>query len=148
MFSKRTSIAIQMLSIEDDGLHLLVDSEVNGKSCRLLIDTGASRTVFDQNRIFSFIKEGELEQHDKLSTGLGTDSMPTSSTSLSNFNIGELKIENFHAILLDLSHVNASYEKMGFSQIDGVLGSDVLNEYNAIIDYKKRKITLSKKKKK
>ena len=51
MFSKRTSIAIQMLSIEDDGLHLLVESEVNGKSCRLLIDTGASRTVFDQNRI-------------------------------------------------------------------------------------------------
>ncbi|MBK7570590.1 MAG: hypothetical protein IPI10_02835 [Bacteroidetes bacterium] len=74
--------------------------------------------------------------------------MPTSSTSLSNFNIGELKIEHFHAILLDLSHVNASYEKMGYSQIDGVLGSDVLNEYNAIIDYKKRKITLSKKKKK
>ena len=148
MFSKRTSINIQMLTIEDDGLHLIGDSEVNGKPCRLLIDTGASRTVFDQNRIFIFIKEGELEQHDKLSTGLGTDSMPTSSTSLSNFNIGELKIENFHAILLDLSHVNASYEKMGYSQIDGVLGSDVLNEYNAIIDYKKRKITLSKKKKK
>ncbi|MBK7570589.1 MAG: hypothetical protein IPI10_02830 [Bacteroidetes bacterium] len=47
-----------MLTIEDDGLHLIVDSEVNGKSCRLLIDTGASRTVFDQNRIFIFIKEG------------------------------------------------------------------------------------------
>ena len=73
--------------------------------------------------------------------------MPTSSTNLLSFKIGELTIENFHAILLNLSHVNASYEKMGFSQIDGVLGSDVLNKYNAIIDYKKQRITLSKKSK-
>lgn len=145
MFSRRTTLSIKMLSIEDDGLHLIIDSKVNDRACRLLIDTGASRTVFDQNRIFNFINENELEHHDKLSTGLGTDSMPTSSTNLLVFKIGELEIENFHAILLDLSHVNASYEKMGFGQIDGVLGSDVLNKYNAIIDYKKQRISLSRK---
>jgi len=145
MFSNKTTLSIQMLNIEDDGLHLIIDSEVNNIRCRLLIDTGASRTVFDQRRIFNFITESELEHHDKLSTGLGTDSMPTSSTNLSLFKIGELKIRDFHAILLDLSHVNASYEKMGFEPIDGVLGSDVLNTYSAIINYKKRKISLVKK---
>ncbi len=144
MFSKTTTISITMLNIEDDGLHLIIDAEVNSFECRLLVDTGASRTVFDQKRIFQFVKESDLKFDEKLSTGLGTDSMPTSSINLSNFNLGELSVKNFHAILLDLSHVNASYEKMGFVAIDGVLGSDILDKYEAIINYKKRTITLKK----
>jgi len=145
MFSKKTIIPIQLLNIEDDGLHLIVDSEVNGKMCRLLIDTGASRTVFDQNRILNFISETELEHHEKLSTGLGTDSMPTSSTMLAEFKIGDVNLRDFHAILLDLSHVNTSYNKMGFDKIDGVLGSDVLNQFDAIIDYRRKRLTLYRK---
>ena len=144
MFSKTTTISITMLNIEDDGLHLIIDAEVNNIECRLLVDTGASRTVFDQKRIFQFVKESDLEFDEKLSTGLGTDSMPTSSINLNNFNIGELSFKNFHAILLDLSHVNTSYEKMGFMAIDGVLGSEILDKYEAIINYKKRTITLKK----
>ncbi len=142
MFSSKTVLQIEMITIEDDGLHLIVETEVNDLKCRLLIDTGASRTVFDRTRIFNYVTDVELEDQDKLSTGLGTDSMPTSSTTLKQFKIGDVKIKNFHAILLDLSHVNSSYEKMGYSPIDGVLGSDVMNKYQAVIDYKKRRLTL------
>src|SRR5690348_14027648 len=110
MFAKKTTLDILFLKIEDDGLHLVIEVKINGRSCRLLIDTGASRTVFDRQRILSFVNEAELEEHDKLSTGLGTDSMPTSSTNIKEFTIGKLHISNFQAILLDLSHVNASYE--------------------------------------
>ena len=124
-----------MITIEDDGLHLIIETEVNDRKCRLLIDTGASRTVFDRTRIFNYVE---------LSTGLGTDSMPTSSRNLNQFKIGKIRIKNFHAILLDLTHVNSSYEKMGFSPIDGVLGSDVMNKYHAVIDYKKKRLTLNK----
>ena len=109
----------------------------------MLIDTGASRTVFDRNKIFNFIGQSELEDHEKLSTGLGTDSMPTSSTMLNEFRIGNLIVNNFQAILLDLGHVNTSYSKMGFEQIDGVLGSDILFKHDAVIDYKKKKLILS-----
>lgn len=45
-------------------------------------------------------------------------------------------IENFEAVLLDLAHVNESYEKLGLTPIDGVLGGDVLYKYNAAINYK------------
>ena len=145
MFSSKTIIDIEMITIEDDGLHLIIETEVNDRKCRLLIDTGASRTVFDRTRIFNYVEEVELEDHEKLSTGLGTDSMPTSSTNLNQFKIGKINIKNFHAILLDLTHVNSSYEKMGFSPIDGVLGSDVMNKYHAVIDYKKKRLTLNEK---
>ena len=87
MFSSKTIIDIEMITIEDDGLHLIIETEVNDRKCRLLIDTGASRTVFDRTRIFNYVEEVELEDHDKLSTGLGTDSMPTSSTNLNQFKI-------------------------------------------------------------
>ncbi len=144
MFSSYTSIPIQLINIEDDGLHLIVDAMINEKACKLLIDTGASRTVFDQTRILQFVKSTEFEKHDKLSTGLGTDSMPTSTTTLNDFKIAGIVISDFKAVLLDLSHVNSSYEKMGYDPIDGVLGSDILNKLKAIIDYPKLMLKLKR----
>ncbi len=143
MFFGKSKIAIEIINIEDDGLHLMIEAKLNGKRGRMLIDTGASRTVFDKNRILKFIEKPDLDHHDKLSTGLGTDSMPTSSTTLSNFNIGDVSINDFYTILLDLSHVNASYKKLGFEEIDGVLGSDLLNKYEAVIDYKKKLLVIT-----
>lgn len=145
MFSSTSIIPLQILSIEDDGLHLMIQAKVNSINCHLLLDTGASRTVFDKTQILKFIGPHELEEHDKLSTGLGTDSMPTSSANLIQFEIGEVVVSNFKAILLDLAHVNSSYEKMGFNTIDGVLGSDILFSYNAKINYKKLQLEISLK---
>ena len=48
--------------------------------------------------------------------------------------------------MLDLSHVNQSYEQIGLKPIDGVLGSDVLLKYNAVIDYEKKILKLKFKK--
>lgn len=148
MFTSSSVIPLQVLNIEDDGLHLMIQAKVNSVICNLLLDTGASRTVFDKIQILKFIGSHELEAHDKLSTGLGTDSMPTSFANLVQFEIGEVVLPNFKAILLDLAHVNSSYEKMGFNTIDGVLGSDILFSYNAIINYKKLELELSLKPKK
>ena len=144
MFSHSTILPIELITIEDDGLHLIVKASINTKICKMLIDTGASRTVFDQTRILQFVDATEFEKHDKLSTGLGTDSMPTSSTILENFTIGEILVPDFKAVLLDLSHVNSSYEKMGYDPIDGVLGSDILNKLKAIIDYPKLMLKLKR----
>ena len=56
--------------------------------------------------------------------------------------IGELEIENYRTVLLDLSHVNASYEQVGLKPVDGVLGSDILKMYKAVIDYEKKIVKL------
>jgi hypothetical protein len=39
------------------------------------------------------------------------------------------------AIVLDLSHVNKSYEMIGLKPIDGVIGSDLLMKLKARIDF-------------
>lgn len=142
MLSSKNIIPIDLLRIEDDGAHLVIKGRINGKLSRLLIDTGASRSVFDKERILHFTGERSFEEHDKYSTGLGTDSMPTSLTRLKTFRLGSLALKNFEVVLLDLSHVIKSYEKLGLTPIDGVIGNDILLNHKAVIDYRKMELKL------
>lgn len=145
MLSGTTHIPIENILIEDDGFHLLLKAKINGKNTRLLIDTGASKTVFDVERIQNFVSKKFFEEHDKLSTGLGTDSMPTSTVNLNSLKIGELTLHDFPVVLLDLKHINNAYNKLGHDAIEGVLGNDILVRYKAIINYKMLQLTLSLK---
>ena len=52
---------------------------------------------------------------------------------------------NLKSVLLDLKHVNVSYDTLGYSAIDGVLGNDVLVKYKAVINYKKLTLSLRMK---
>jgi predicted aspartyl protease len=139
-----TKLNLEVLSIEGDGYHLYINAKINGLKAHLLVDTGASKTVFDKSRIVNFSHENKLVELDKLSTGLGTDSMRGHLIDINEIKLGNIKVKNYQGLALDLSHVNASYDKMGIKPIDGVLGSDILHQFNAIIDYKKQELTLEK----
>lgn len=136
------TIPLKFLDIEGDGTHLLIKIKINGKVAKMLVDTGASRTVFDINRISRFTTEKEFDKNEMLSTGLGTNTMQSHNTVLKKIEIGKVKIKNFEAILLDLNHVNESYEKIGLGSIDGVLGGEILVNHKAIINYDKKILKL------
>ncbi|MEK6616389.1 MAG: retropepsin-like aspartic protease [Bacteroidota bacterium] len=133
------SIPIKILKL-DDGFHLLINIRVNGKHAQLLIDTGASHTVFDKERIVNFIKKEKVEKHDKLSSGLGTSNMKSHLAVIENISLGKIEIRNYKTVVIDLSHVNVAYKHMKQKPIDGVLGSDILKKYKAVIDYGKKKL--------
>lgn len=139
---KKTSIPLEILPIDELGFHLCVQVTVNRKKCKLVLDTGASRTVFDQEEIKRFVKEGTTEIEGQLSAGLGTDQMQTHSVILKRFKVGRLTLENFEALALDLRVLNESYEKLGHGKVIGVLGSDVLQSQQAVIDFGKCRLTL------
>lgn len=142
MLFNTTKVPIKVINIEQDGSHIFISALVNAKPATLLIDTGASRSVFDLNRIRQFEEEKEFLLHQKLSTGLGTNSMPTQGIVVENFTLGKLSIDQFDVVLLDLQHVNDSYSSMGLAPIDGVLGNDILVRYKAVIDLGKNSLTL------
>lgn len=135
-------IPIRLLKL-DDGFHLLVNIRVNGKPARLLIDTGASQTVFDKTRIKKFLKEKKFISHDKLSTGLGTSNMKSHLAVMEKIEIGKIVTRKYKTVVIDLSHVNVAYKQMKQKPIDGVLGSDILKKYRAVIDYGKKKLVIS-----
>lgn len=139
-------INIDLITIEEEGFHLVMRAIVNDKEALLLIDTGASRTVFDKSRLTRFEKSKKMKNLDKVSTGLGTNTMETQSIILKKVELGQLTISGLEVMLLDLSHVNASYQKLNLLPIDGVIGSDLLVMYSAEISFEKKLLTLKLKK--
>jgi hypothetical protein len=143
-----TTVPFKILSLDAEGFHLMIKVKINGKSANLIIDTGASKTVLDRTRVSKYVKERDFISHDKLSSGLGTNSMESHMTLLKKISIGDLVINDYTTVLLDLSHVNGSYQQIGLKPVEGVLGSDILLLYNAVIDYEKKilKFKYSKRK--
>ena len=142
MKRKIIEIPLQLVSIEDNGFHLMVKAKIGTKKIRLLVDTGASKSVFDRDRLTNIIENAQFETSEHLSTGLGTNNMESHILMINNFKIGDIKIPEMQTVALDLSHVNESYKMIGDPGIDGVLGSDILNTYKAVIYYKAKKLKL------
>ena len=140
--SNKTVVPFRLIPLDDDGAHLTVDAKINGTKIKLLIDTGASKTVFDRKRMRELMRKKKFHRNDGLSVGLGTSRMKRHFTELEKFSIGELVIENFKTVLLDLKIVNRSYALLRLPPIDGVLGGDILNQYRAEINYGKKVLIL------
>ena len=141
MRKKISNIPLELMNIEGDGYHLMIKAEVNGKPVRLLVDTGASKTVFDKTRLQALVEDGAEEHYEdleQLSTGLGTNSMQGQVAELDSFSFGNVEIKEYPVVVLDMDHVNQSYDMLGDRGIDGVLGSDILKKYDAVIYFKKR----------
>ena len=141
---EKTEIVMDLIPIEEDGFHIFIPVRVNGKKARFLVDTGASRSVVDKDRILKYLSGEEVtfEKMEKLSTGLGTNTMESNSILLKRISFGREKILNYRAVALDLTHVNQSYQLLGIRNIDGVLGGDLLSRLNAIINYNKKVLTI------
>lgn len=140
-----SKIPIQLIAIENDGFHLMIEVLINNKKANLVLDTGASRTVFDKDEMISFIDDGtqiEYQENEKLSSGLGTNSMKSEAFELDSIKLGEFEIKNYQALTLDLTHVKESYESLGLPKIHGILGGDLLKKYNAVINYQKKTLKL------
>ncbi len=141
MLSTSTSLPIILLPIEQDGYHLLIEGRINGKKANFLVDTGASRTVFDEQAIIPYLKEAIFEDNEKLSTGLGTSEMPSKVTVIESIRFGRLKISNYPSVIINLSNVHLSYEALGLPGVVGVLGGDLLHQHQCRIDYGRLRIT-------
>ena len=137
-------IPLIVFPIEDDGFHLKVKILINNQEAVLIVDTGASRSVFDETRIIRFIGNDRLVNQDRLSSGLGTNTMTSKKVRLDKLQLGKIKIEDYEATVLDLKHVNESYSKLDIDPVDGVLGGDIMEEYAAVIDYAKKEMKLFK----
>lgn len=135
-------IPFEFVSIESDGVHIVLQAHINNKLSRLLIDTGASRTVFDKNKISRFVENIEMHENEQLSTGLGTNDMVSHIITLESLVIGDLHLQEYTSVIIDMIHINQSFEAFGLQAIDGVLGGDILRDFKAEIDYRKQELRL------
>ena len=134
------TVPLQIIDLHEDGFHPLVSISVYGKPFTLVLDTGASKTAFDQETLSA---EGiNLTASDSLSTGLGTNSMTSFTPILNDLYSGELQVSEFEVAVLDLSTINIAYRQLNHPEVLGVLGGDILMKYEAVIDYGKKILKL------
>jgi hypothetical protein len=135
---------LHIIDLHEDGFHPLIEIILFGKHFTLVLDTGASKTAFDQTMLLLAEENTILNTSDRLSTGLGTNSMASSTALITNLYIGDLLIDEFDVAVLDLSSINNAYRQLGHPEVLGVLGGDILMKYKALINYGDRQLLLKK----
>jgi hypothetical protein len=135
-------IPIKLLKIQGQGIHLLIRGRINKKPARLIIDTGASQSVLDLNRIDRFHNDQAIRQHEMTSTGLGVSDMKSFVIDEVTLRLGNQLFKGMEFICLNLAHINQSFELIKIKPVDGVLGGDFLLQYKAVIDYGKKQLKI------
>lgn len=144
-----TKIPLEIIQLQPDGFHTLVKIQLLNKTFKMVVDTGASKTVLDKTTLLeSGIAESQLNLTDVLSTGLGTNAMESFFVHIPSVKIGEWQIKKFDFAVLDLSSINYAYRKMNLEPVIGVLGGDILHTYGAVINYKTATLQLTNRKRK
>lgn len=138
---RTVTVPLTLINLNDDGFHLLVEIVVFGTKCWAVVDTGASRSVFDKSFIERNIEE-IVTIEDTNATTLFTTSN-TIQAIIPKLKIGRLTIKKYPAVALDLESVNEAYTLMGHPRINAILGSDIFHQYQAKINYKKLKLFFS-----
>ncbi|HAW58572.1 MAG TPA: hypothetical protein DCX03_06105 [Bacteroidales bacterium] len=134
---KPFELPFQIFKILDQGYHIAVTVNINALPARLLIDSGASHSVFDKSRISYFLPNFQVNESPLMAMGMGDDLEPF-LLKVRDFEIGKRKFPKYQATLLDLSALNQIYSRFYDEPIHGILGCDLLMKLKANLSYKKK----------
>ena len=121
----------------------MLKGSIHGKEARFLIDTGASRSVFDPNTMANFIENLQFEKKEGMTAGVGSSDLESATFTIDTFSIGALEIHDYEAVALDLENIHEMYGKLGLPHIDGIIGGDLLKRHKAVINYRSKKLRLT-----
>ncbi|MEZ5044333.1 MAG: retroviral-like aspartic protease family protein [Saprospiraceae bacterium] len=100
---------------------IYLEAEMNGEKGQFILDTGAPMLLVNQ-------KELKQKQANALSFGEG---ISVTETEISSFNLANIHRKNLPALALDISHL----EKASGKKIMGLIGYNVLEQYELLLDF-------------
>ena len=131
---------MEIVSLDSNSFHLFLTATIGGRVEDILIDTGASRTVFDLSHL---VEEPLSEEFSLQTAGIGAESLPISFGCLPELLLGNWEIKNLKVAAMDFSRINDWYARFTSRRIAALIGSDFLLAHKAVIDYGKRRVTFS-----
>ncbi|PTS93765.1 hypothetical protein DBR11_24630 [Pedobacter sp. HMWF019] len=140
-------VPLKLINLQDDGFHLLMEIVVFGEPHLAVLDTGASRSVFDKTLLEKHLSDDLAVSQENTDENYATTLFSTSSTLMATIpvlKLGGLKLKKYAAVGLDLDSVNATYQQMGHPVIAAIIGGDILFGHKAVINYKKLQLKLYK----
>lgn len=141
---KTYTVNFKLVVLEPDNYHIVVRAKIEGKPLNVIIDTGASHSCFDLAFIKNLNPEISMEDNDGLNVGVGTSDFESKLSTINDFRMGRFLLKQYDVVLLDMSNINQAYEMMHKPLIHGIIGSDFLMKYKALIDYGERVLVLQR----
>lgn len=116
--------------------HLVANVQIEGKGrkhdLRLVIDNGSSVTLLTPE---AATKLGlEVVKTNGSVGGVGGTGIAVSTSKVKAFKIGPHEEKELSILIIDISHVNAMFAGSGQKPLDGVIGSDWMQDKKALID--------------
>lgn len=140
---KTISVPLKLINLQDDGFHLLVEIVVFKQKHFAVLDTGASRSVFDKALIEQHLSE-TLQVSEEINAATLFTTTTTVQATIPEVKIGKLKIKNYETVAFDLQSVSDTYQQFGHPPIMSIIGGDILMQHKAIIDYSTLELILNK----
>jgi hypothetical protein len=131
-------VKLNIVKLEEKSYHVFLTVTIENIPCRFLLDTGASQTVIDRDYAIRQFGKRRVKTIQRETAGLHSVVSETSMITIKKLSLGERLIKNHLFAAVDLSHVNNTYKKLRKPKIHGILGSDILLEIKAVIDYGKK----------
>lgn len=140
------TVPFQLVTLENDENRMpLVQAELNGIPVSLVVDTGASHTCIDRSafkrctasrpdtpsRLRCSVDEGMSDTV----MGLGGRRLSHSFDTIDVLRFGELEVRSYRVVLVRLANINRMLRLIGKDPIDGLLGCDLLSQYNVRMDF-------------
>ena len=107
---------------------------------------------FENERTFRFADYTLIDKSKRQKFGLeasktgdyaaGIGSVSALVKTAATFQINGKDIEEKDLYLMDISYINSEFRKNHARQVDGVLGTDFLDKYGAVIDYAQQRLYL------
>lgn len=135
------SAPLEIIQLEENSYHIFLNARVNNKRARLLIDTGASKTIFDKTWLEKKVKP-VIREHSVQASGINQNVSAIWQAKITSLVFCKTEILKRTFPVLDLSHVNENYRLSGNKPIHGILGCDLLYELRAIVNFQTQKIIL------
>lgn len=138
-------IPLEVVDLQGDGFHLLVEIVVFGQNFNAVLDTGASKSAFDFEIISGLVSpEQIIHVPDHHAVGLGTTTMERYLVICTELKLGELEIFNYEVPVFDLSAIRYAYQQLDLPPVIGVIGGDILMQYQGVINYHSKQLILQK----
>ena len=120
--------------------HILIECEINYISGIFIIDTGASNSCINYLSASKF--NVEFKKSNETASSATNEINETYFSKNNKLKIGDFQKNDFDLVLFDMTFINNSLKEKGVSEVDGIIGGDILNKLKACINYKKKEISL------
>jgi hypothetical protein len=110
----------------------LLEITIAGQRLNFLLDTGAQSSVIDRAKAKAL--KLDIQENVGFAGGIGGPAGPIGMTFLPLITVGSIQKKNVTIAVFDLSGIVSGHARS--SKFDGIIGFDLLEDLEAVIDYK------------